>query len=597
MSRGKIFRHLLRYLRDVWPSFLISLVLLLLVAGLTAAKAWIIQPVVDRFLSGASTADDLVVLCALVAGILLSQAILNWSYAVMARRASANVVRLIRNDLFSHLSKLSLGYFVSRPSADLASRVVNDVGAFEAAAVGAIQNLLRDFATVGMLLGVLLIKDWRLALTCLGIILVSGLILRHMSGRIAGLARRVQEVASGLNRQLIEMVGGIEVVLGFGLKERWAERFHNLTRTHCNTQVRATKTNASSVLLVLIVVGVGIPAILFVTGRALLRGDISPGDFGTFLAAMYLMQAPALNISNAVANLTRGMAAVGRAFEIFDASPDVLDPSDPVALPDRQLDLEFRDVSFEYTDGLPVLRDVSFRVEPGELVVIVGDSGSGKSTIAKLLMRFYDPTGGNILISRIGLDQVSRDQLYSQIGYVSQNVFLFDESIEFNLKAGRPDASADEIGEALRLACASDFINEIPGGLDAQVGERGIRISGGQRQRIAIARALISEAKLLVLDEATSALDMDLELQILRNLAQARRTHTIVAISHRLSLANVADRVLVLKSGILVEQGPASALDRQDGEFARLRRAAGATLTTESDLSAEPEPQPVKDHP
>ncbi len=588
MRRGQVVRHLLAYLAKVWVPFSISFVVLLLVAGLTAAKAWIIQPVVDAFIGGRTTQGDLLLLCALVAGIFISQAGLNWLYSMIAGVASGRFVRAIRADLFGRLSRQGLGYFVDRPSADLASRVVNDVAAFENAAVGSVQNLMRDLATVGMLLLVLLFKEWRLALSCLAIVAVVGSVLRRRSRQIESIGRRVQEMVSGLNRQLSELIGGIELILGFGLGRDSRDRFEEVNLRHYGTKLSAVRATASSVTLVLVIVGLGLSGILFVTGRALLAGTISPGDFGTFLAAIYLMQAPALNIASSVANLSRGMAAAGRALELLQHEPEILDPESPRPLPAGDLEIELDEVSFRYEEKATVVEGLSFEIRPGELVVMVGDSGSGKSTVARLLMRFYDPLEGEVRIGGIPIREIARADLYRYLSYVSQEVFLFDGSIEFNLRVGRPAAADGEVAEAVRIACLEDFLAELPEGLATDVGERGVRLSGGQRQRIAIARAILTEARALVLDEATSALDMELEQRILQNLVDSRRSRAIFAVTHRLSLAEIADRVLVLKEGRLVEEGRAAELSARDGEFARLRRAAQASLVRDAAPAGSP---------
>jgi len=588
MKKPGIARYLFHYLRQVRGRFALSFVLLLLIASLTAVKAWIIQPVVDGFLAGDTTNQDLTILCLLVAGIFLSQATFNWLYAVVARSASAKVVQSLRTDLFGHLTRQSLGYFVDRPSADLVSRVVNDVGAFENAAVGSIQVLMRDLLTIALLLAVLFLKDWRLALSCLGILAVAGWILRSMSTRIKGLARTLQETVSNLNRRLAEMIGGIELILGFGLENRWQDRFREVTRDHYRMQLKTTRTGAAAVFVVLVMAGLTLSTILFITGRALLRGEISSGEFGTFLAAMYLIQSPALTIGNSVSNLSRGLAAVGRSLEILEDAPAVTDPDVPEYLTDEELEIQFDTVSFSYRSDASVVGDLSFAVQPGELVVMVGDSGAGKSTVAKLLMRFYDPDGGQVKIGKTSVHQLDRKDLYSKVSYVSQDVYLFDGSLEFNLKIGRPHCSEAELDEAIRIACVDAFLAELPDGLATHVGERGTKLSGGQRQRVSIARAVLRDTSILVLDEATSALDMELEQRILQNLVDARRARTIFAITHRLSLAEIADRVLVLKDGYLAEQGSASTLATQNGEFARLQAAAKAKLVRHGNRSPVP---------
>lgn len=558
--------------------FLVSFVLLLLVAALTAAKAWVIQPVVDAFIGGGATIADLRLLCLIAAGIFLGQASLNWLYGVVAAVTTGRLVRRIREDLFAHLSCQSLSYFSARPSADLTSRVANDVAAFEHAAVHSVQLLFRDLVTILMLMGVLFYKDWPLATACLVVAVLAGWILRVRSGRIERLGRQTQEMVSGLNHQLAEMIGGFELILGFGLGAEWRRRYRQVATRHYEKAVGASRAGETANVLVLVVVALGLSGILYLVGRALLSGRISAGDFGTFLAAMYLMQTPAVTIGMSVAQISKGLAAAGRAFELLEEEPEIVEPTTPRRLPAGDLGIEFASVTFAYGQSAELLSDLSFAVAPGELVAMVGDSGAGKSTVARLLMRFYDPQRGEVRLGGVALHDLAREELYGAVSYVAQEVFLFDGTVEFNLRIGRPKATEEELAEAIRLACLEDLIAELPDGLETRVGERGVRLSGGQRQRIALARSLLTEARVLLFDEATSALDMELEQRILQNLADSTRNRTIFAITHRLTLADIVDRVLVLKSGRLVEQGPADELAGVGGEFARLQRASRARL-------------------
>ncbi|HKV11597.1 MAG TPA: ABC transporter ATP-binding protein [Thermoanaerobaculia bacterium] len=546
---------LLRYQKRVRGLFLASLVLLFLSSALTAAKAWIIQPVVDTFRRQGATARDLLLLCGGICAIFLLQAVLTYVYSLLSRMAGSRIVRAIREDLFAHLLRQGAGYPAERGSADLASRVVNDVAAFEAATVTELQALFRDAATLLLLFGVLLYQSLSLAFLCLLVLAAVGLILFGMNRRIRALSRRVQETISGLSRQLAEMIGGLEVVLTFGLAPRWRERFRELNAEHYGTVIGLQRASFAGTALVQGVMGFGLAALVFLTGRSLLRGEITEGQFLSFLGTLYLMQGPAVDVGQRVTQVSRGLAAGSRALELFADEPDRDEPADPQPLPDSALGFAFRGVTFGYGEQ-PLLHDVSFEVAPGELVVLMGESGGGKTTIARLLLRFYRPREGSLLLGGVPLEQVGRRDLSRAVSYVAQDVFLFEGTIRNNVCLGRPDASDEEVAQVLRICCLDRFVAELPRGLETSVGERGLQLSGGQRQRIAIARALLMEPRLLVLDEATSALDMAMEKRLLHALAESSGRRTVFAITHRPGAAELADRVLVLRDGRLEGDQP-----------------------------------------
>jgi ATP-binding cassette, subfamily B, bacterial MsbA len=571
-TRARLFG----YLRRVRFLYVGSLVLLFGISALTALKAWIIQPVTDAFLRGGTTERQWVATCAIVAGIFLVQAVLTYGYATVSKTAGARMVRAIREDLFSHLLEQDRRYFLTRPSSDLTSRLINDVVHFEYAAAGSVQSLVQQALTVLMLFSVMMVLDWKLAILSIALLSTTGYILSVMQQRIRQLSRRAQEMISSLVNHLTELIGGMEVVLTFRAGDRWRRRFENVNADYYESALRLNNTTAAVVSLIQVVSGLGIALILWVTGHSLLSGEMTEGQFLSFLATLYLLQAPVTGIGTNFLQLTRGLAASERAFEVLDERPALRDPASPLSLPPEPLAIEFRNVTFTY-ESIPVLRDVSFTIEPGELVVLVGESGAGKTTVGRLLLRFYDPTAGQVLLGGVPLPELNRESLYRRAAYVSQEVFLFQDSIRENLLIGAPDATDEEMVAALRQALLDDeFLAELPDGLDSEVGERGARLSGGQRQRLAIARALLSDPQILILDEATSALDMDTERELLRRLFDPASGRTIIAVTHRLSVAQSADRILSLKDGRLAEDGPAQVLSQLDGEFARLQRTAYA---------------------
>lgn len=544
-----------------------------LASSLTAAKAWIIQPTVDAFVGGSAGYAQLKILCAIVLAIFVLQAGFNWLFVVVARMASSDITRRIRTDLFCHLQGQSLGYFTRVSSSDLMSRVITDVSVFESSALAALQGFIRNTITLTLLLGVMLIQQLQWGLIWFAVMVAAGFALRSMGSRIIAIARNAQDKLSRLTHHLSEITGGISVILGFGVKDHWQEQFSRSNQSYYETQVETTRIRGSAAALLEALTGAALAGILLWMGSAVLDGELTAGQLLSFLAVMFLVQAPAQRMTQCVAGLSQGFAAGARAFEIFDQQPEIRDPQEPRALPMDGGRVEFKNVSFGYDDR-PVILDLSFEIRPHEFVVFAGQSGAGKSTVTKLTQRFYDAQRGQVLIDGIDVREVRRQDLCKAVSHVAQDVFLFDETIRFNIEIGNPDATEAHLDEVIRLACLEDVIDELPDGLQTVVGERGDRLSGGQRQRIAIARALLTDARILIFDEATSALDMDLERRLLNNLASVRSAHTILAITHRLTMADIADRVLVLRDGRLVEEGGSAALVTAGGEFSRLQSQA-----------------------
>jgi subfamily B ATP-binding cassette protein MsbA len=547
--------------------------LLLLAASLTAAKAWIIQPTVDAFLAGPTDRSQLWLLAGVVFAIFTAQALFNWLYLVVARMAGAGLVQAIRLDLFHHLQHQGLRFFTTQSPGDLIARVVNDLMVFEASAVTAMQGLIRNGLTIALLFAVMMLQEPMWGLLIFTVMVVGGLGLRAIGARIVTVARAVQESLSRITSQLTEMTGGIGVILGFGVEQGWQAKFERTCREQYDRQVRSARIRGTATALVELMTGITLATLLFLMGSALLRQELTAGQMLSFLAVMFLMQAPAQRMAQCVAGLSGGLAAGARAFELLDREPDIPEPTNPLPLPPTGGAIEFRAVSFGYDDA-PVIEDLSFRIEPGQIVAMVGGSGAGKSTVTRLAKRFYDPSEGQVLIDGVDVRRLERHSLHQAVSYVAQDEFLFDETLAFNIAVGRPQASDADLAEAVRLAALDDVAAEFPEGLGTRVGVRGARLSGGQRQRVAIARALLSQARILILDEATSALDTALETRILNNLVGARHRRTVLAITHRAAVAGIADRVLVMRGGRLVESGPGAELAGAGGEFSRLQRSA-----------------------
>jgi ABC-type multidrug transport system fused ATPase/permease subunit len=548
-------RRVMRHIKSMRGLYAVSILLLMVMTVLSALKAFIIQPTVDTLVSGDPTVTDLYTLVAVLGGVMAIGPALNYCYALVNRVIAGRIVMNIRQQVFDHMLGQPLSFFAKHHSTDLASRVVNDIGQFEFSSIANLQMFIKDVMLSTALVGLMFYMSWTLALVCLALGGLIAVCLAYHNRRILPESHKAQQELGGVASHVTELISGMELVVSFGMNKIWAGRFRKMNQKHFDASYQLDKTRNKAIWVSHVIASTGIISILAIAGSRVIDGTLTPGSALSIIAVTYMLSHPMASFGNEVSSIVRGLGSARRAFEILDVSPDVEDPAQPSPLPEK-LDIEFRNVNFSYPDKAGVLRDVSFRVDEGESIAVVGGSGAGKSTVAKLLLRFYDPTSGQVLLGGQPLDQLDRHALYENVSYVPQESFLFDTSLRENLTIGRPDATDEEVARVIKRACLVEFVAHLPNGLDSKVGERGVTLSGGERQRIAIARALLRRPKVLVLDEATSAMDVELEAAILKELVEVRAM-TVVAITHRPRMAHLADRVLRLKRGaVQAEEGP-----------------------------------------
>jgi subfamily B ATP-binding cassette protein MsbA len=380
--------------------------------------------------------------------------------------------------------------------------------------------------------------------------------LVRLGQRVRRTSRRSQEALEMLSHISVEAFTGHRIVKAFGMERREAEKFARAGHYLYRTNMKVTAALSSLPPLMEILGGFAMAGALWYGSREIASGSLTLGEFLSFIAAMFLMYGPAKKLSRVNANLQQALSASERIFEMLDVHTEVREKPGASALAPFQRAIEFRDVAFGYEEGLGrILRGVSFTVHAGQMVAIVGRSGAGKTTLVNLLPRFYDVKGGAILIDGVDVRDVSLASLRRQIGFVTQETVLFDDTVAANIAYGTADAAPERIEAAARAAHAHDFITALPDGYNTIIGERGQRISGGQRQRLAIARAILKDAPILVLDEATSALDTEAELLVQEALANLMQNRTSIVIAHRLSTIRRADAIVVLERGRVAEIG------------------------------------------
>ncbi len=481
----------------------------------------------------------------------------------------------LRVKLFTHLQQLSIGFYSRNRAGVIISRITNDVEALDQLVEDGMATLFQSGLTLIGVVVILLVIDFHLALLtflALPILFVGGVAFRIAS---ADAYRLTREKIATITGYLQETLSGIRVVRVFGQEPRHIEQFRELNEENRAANMTTVKLNAVYFPAVEFLSALVTVEILVVGGIEAINGHATTGVVFAFIAALNNFFDPIQQLSQLYTTYQSGMAALDKIFELLDEEPDLVDPVDAVELPPIRGELRFDDVSFQYgagDDAAYALRDVDLVIPPGQTVALVGATGAGKSTFAKLVARFYDPTSGAVLLDGHDLRSVTANSLRSQMGIVPQEGFLFSGTIRENIAFAHPGASDDEVRSAARAVGADSFISQLEGGYDAQIGERGVQLSAGQRQLVAFARALVADPRILVLDEATSNVDVHTETLIEQGLRRLVAGRTAIVIAHRLSTIRGAGRILVLEHGQVVEDGTHDELLEAQGHYWQLYR-------------------------
>ncbi len=493
----------------------------------------------------------------------------DYGQAYLMNFVGLRVVADIRQKLYDHLQALSLSFFTRTPTGILISRVTNDVNLVQGSVSNAITGLIKDSVTILGLTAVVFYRDWKLGLIAFVIFPIAIIPIKEFGKRLRKFSRKGLQRMGSLTTFLHETITGNRIVKAFNMEEYEKRRFADENERYFKIFLKRVKIRALSHPLMELLGGIGIAIIIWVGGYGVVRGDMTPGTFFSFMAALLMLYAPVRNLNKVNLEVQEGLAAAARIFDLLDTAVEVKEEKDALELPPISKGVELKEVTFKY-DSTPVLKSISLQVKAGEMIAIVGMSGAGKTSLVNLLPRFYDVEGGKILIDGFDIRKVSLKSLREQIGLVTQQTILFNDTVRNNIAYGSLQRSDQEIVEAAKAANAHDFIQRFPQGYNTVIGEGGVKLSGGERQRISIARALLKNAPILILDEATSSLDSDSEAEVQTAMDVLMRGRTVFVIAHRLSTIRNAHRIIVLSGGEIVEQGNHDELIGLNGEYRRL---------------------------
>jgi subfamily B ATP-binding cassette protein MsbA len=502
-----------------------------------------------------------------VLGATVIQGITSFSLTQLLSKAAQRLIAELRRKVQTHISRLPVAFYDSNKTGMLVARIMSDVEGVRNLLGTGLVDFVGGLLTSCIALIVLFRISSLMTVLAFGFLLCFGLTLKKAFGTIRPILRERSKINAEVTGRLTESLGGVRVIKGYHAEEREEAVFAGGVRRLLDNVMRTLTATSVMSLAASLLLGVVGAVIMYVGARQIMAGTLTVGGFFSYTLFLGFLVAPMTQIVGIGTQLTEALAGLERTQEILGERPEDRDPKRTVALNDVHGRLEFEHVSFSYDGNRTVLRDVSFRAEPGTVTALVGSSGSGKSTIIGLISAFYVPTEGQALVDGIDLSTVRLDSYRTRLGVVLQESFLFDGTIRENVAFSRPDASDEQILRACRIARVEEFAESFPDKYETVVGERGVKLSGGQRQRISIARAILAEPRILILDEATSSLDSESEAMIQQGLSYLMQGRTTFVIAHRLSTIRRADQILVVEHGEIVERGTHEQLYAMQGRY------------------------------
>ncbi|MBM4272374.1 MAG: lipid A export permease/ATP-binding protein MsbA [Deltaproteobacteria bacterium] len=561
----EIFKRLLKLAKPHLSKFFFATLCMLVVGASTAILAALVKPVLDDIFIK-QDARMLTLIPVAILAIYFIKMLCSYGQTVIMSFIGQRVVTDLRNELYDHIQRQSLAFFTNHPTGTLMSRITNDVGLIQGAVSEAVTSLFKDSFTIVGLIILIFYRDWKLAIIAMFVFPLTIYPIAKFGTMMRNVATRTQVTMGSLTSLLQETISGTRIVKAFGMEEYEGKRFAKENEDLFKLFMKSVSIRAISSPLMEFLGGVAIAIIVLYGGYEVLRGNSTPGNFFSFLTALIMLYEPVKRLTNVNNTIQQGVAGAERVFGIIDTVPDIRNEPDAMDLPKISQDIDIKNVTFCYNET-PVLKNINLSIRAGEVVAFVGMSGGGKTTLVNLIPRFYDVKEGQILIDGHDIRHVTIGSLRGQIGIVTQQTILFNDTVRNNIAYGSIEKSDEDIVRAAQAANAHDFIMNLPDGYNSVIGELGTKLSGGERQRISIARALLKNAPILILDEATSSLDTEAEMEVQDALETLMKGRTTLIIAHRLSTIRNAHRIIVLANGEIVEEGTHESLLEKRGEY------------------------------
>lgn len=567
-------KHIIRLfkLAKPWAKYLVvSTVALFLISGINLYAPYVTKQVIAIMETGnyKNSIQKVIMLSLILLGCFALRAVFQFFNNYFSHVASWRLVTRIRCMLYDHFQKLSMSYYHDKQTGQLMSRVVNDTSTFENLIAHAIPDLATNIITlIGVLIILLFINPWLTFLVCIPIPFIA--LLSIVLRKIRRYFRLGQAKIAELNAVLQDNFSGMKEIQIFNKQEYELGRVTEKSTEHSSALIKALFYSGILNPSVNFISSIGTIIVLIAGPILALNSGLKISDVVAFLLYLNLFYAPISTLTRVVEDMQQALAGAERVFEVLDTDPDIKDKPEAKKVGKLTGELEFNKICFSYNDEMPILDDISFQVNAGQMLALVGPTGVGKTTISALIARFYDPKSGTITMDGINIMDMTLESLRNQLSLVLQDVFLFNGTISENIAYGCDEASQKDIENAAKAACIDIYISSLPEKYETVIGERGVRLSGGQKQRISIARSVLRNSPILILDEATSSVDTETETEIQNAINKIAGTRTLIVIAHRLSTVKRADKIIVLENGKIAEQGKHDDLINQKGVYANL---------------------------